>query len=208
MQANAQEAAVVPKGFKPCYHPRFKEYGKSQPLRALCFSRSRYQLNQLSLRYGRPSYALSGATASPNINAACRHAYSSCSNTAKAGRSSAKVSGELAGHVVPSGAEVSGVGRAVTTVPGLSRAGVAWARTAWPWCRSSGADAEARCVEGSAAAMPRWWGPFLHGSVADIEGVKNVDDSERRGVEDVGGAAYVNDADGAAGVRDVGRDAG
>jgi len=48
----------------------------------------------------------------------------------------------------------------------------------------------------------------LHGSVADIEGVKDVDDSERRGVEDVGGAAYVNDADGAAGVRDVGRDAG
>jgi len=41
---------VASKGCKPWYRPRFKEYGKSQPLRALCFSFSRYRLNRLSSR--------------------------------------------------------------------------------------------------------------------------------------------------------------
>ena len=36
-------------------------------------------------------------------------------------------------------------------------------------------------------------------------GVENIDDSGRRGVEDVDGTAGVDDADGAAGIRDVGR---
>jgi len=31
------------------------------------------------------------------------------------------------------------------------------------------------------------------GSVADIEGVKDADDAERRGVEDIDGSAGVND---------------
>jgi len=44
--------------------------------------------------------------------------------------------------------------------------------------------------------------------VADIEGVEDVDDSERRGVEDVDGGAGVDDVDGVAGVDDVGKDAG
>ena len=77
-----------------------------------------------------------------------------CRNTAKAGRGDAKASGELAGHVAPSGAEASGVGKAVPTVPGLS-------------------------------------------DIADIEGVEDVGDSERRGMENVDGAAGVGDADGA-----------
>ena len=81
----------------------------------------------------------------------------SCSGTAKAGRSSANVFGELAEAVAPSGAEVRGVGRAVTAVPGLSGvwAGAAWARTAWALVGSSCADAEIRGVEGAVAAMPR-----------------------------------------------------
>jgi len=43
---------------------------------------------------------------------------------------------------------------------------------------------------------------------ADIEGVENVDDTERRRIEDADGAAGVDDAGGVAGVNDVGRDVG
>jgi len=43
-----------------------------------------------------------------------------CGNTAKAGRSSVKVPGELARTVAQSGTKVRGVGKAVTTVPGLA----------------------------------------------------------------------------------------
>ena len=43
---------------------------------------------------------------------------------------------------------------------------------------------------------------------ADIEGVENVDDTERRRIEDADGAAGVDDAGGVAGVYDVGRDVG
>jgi len=46
------------------------------------------------------------------------------------------------------------------------------------------------------------------GPVTDIEGVEDVDGAERRGVEEVDGAAGVYDFGGAAGVNDVGRDAG
>ena len=45
-----------------------------------------------------------------------------CSYTAKAGRSSAMVPGELARTVAPSGNEVRGFGIAVTTVTGMSGA--------------------------------------------------------------------------------------
>ena len=46
------------------------------------------------------------------------------------------------------------------------------------------------------------------GPVAEIKGVEDVNDIERRGVEDVDGAAGVDDFDGAAGVNDVGKGAG
>jgi len=50
------------------------------------------------------------------------------------------VPGELAGPVAPSGAEVSGVGKAVTAVPGLSGEGVAWSGALVPgqWRRFRG----------------------------------------------------------------------
>ena len=41
-----------------------------------------------------------------------------------------------------------------------------------------------------------------------IEGVEDVDDAERRGLEDVDGSAGIDDADGSAGVDNVGREAG
>jgi len=48
--------------------------------------------------------------------------------------------------------------------------------------------------------------------IISIEGVEDVDDAERRGVKDVGGAAGVDEVYGGlaglAGVKDVGRDAG
>ena len=48
--------------------------------------------------------------------------------------------------------------------------------------------------------------------IISIEGVEDVDDAERRGVKDVGGAAGGDDVYGGlaglAGVKDVGRDAG
>ena len=44
---------VVSKGCKPQYHPRFKRIRVSQPLRALCFSRSRYRPTTPSI-YKRP----------------------------------------------------------------------------------------------------------------------------------------------------------
>jgi len=44
--------------------------------------------------------------------------------------------------------------------------------------------------------------------VTDIEGVEDVNDAERRGVEDVDGAAGVDDFDGTAGVRNAGKGAG
>ena len=46
------------------------------------------------------------------------------------------------------------------------------------------------------------------GDQADIEGVEDLDDAERRGVEDAGGYADVDDAGGVAGVSDVGSDSG
>ena len=42
---------------------------------------------------------------------------------------------------------------------------------------------------------------------ADIEGVEDVDDNEKRGVEDADGTAGIDDVGGVAGVNDVGRDA-
>ena len=44
--------------------------------------------------------------------------------------------------------------------------------------------------------------------VADVEGVKDTDVAERRGLEDIDGGAGFNDANGAAGVDNAGRDAG
>ena len=41
-----------------------------------------------------------------------------------------------------------------------------------------------------------------------VDGVEGVDDAERRGVKDAGGAKGVDDVGGFAGVSDVGRDAG
>jgi len=41
-----------------------------------------------------------------------------------------------------------------------------------------------------------------------LEGVEAVDNAERRGMKDAGGAEGANDIDGIAGVVDVGRDAG
>ena len=71
----------------------------------------------------------------------------SFSNTAEAGRSSAKVSGELAGTVAPSSSEVRDVGGAL--------GGMSWGRRApgrrRPLCRNSGADAEIRGVDGGVA---------------------------------------------------------
>jgi len=61
--------------------------------------------------------------------------------------------------VAPDGTEASDVGRAVTTVPGLSGAGRLGPGGRGPWCWS-GADEEVLGVEGAVAAMPRWWGPF------------------------------------------------
>jgi len=49
---------------------------------------------------------------------------------------------------------------------------------------------------------------WLGRSGADIDGAEDVDDAERRGVEDADGVAGVDNADGVAGVDDVGRDAG
>ena len=39
-----------------------------------------------------------------------------------------------------------------------------------------------------------------------IEGVEDVDDAERRGMKDTGGAEGVDDVGGAAGANEVGRD--
>ena len=99
----------------------------------------------------------------------------SCSNTAKAGRSSAKVSGELAGAVAPSGAEVRDVGRAVPA-----------------WCRGRGLR---RC--GPRHSVRR--GPRRRGSgediigvarAGDVDGVVDADDVQNTGdsvdVDDVG----------------------
>ena len=72
-------------------------------------------------------------------------------------------------------------------MPGLSGAGRRGPGRRGPWCRSGGADE----------------GPFLRGSVADIEGAGDFDDSGRRGVEDVDGAAGVDDLNGVAVIRDV-----
>ena len=75
------------------------------------------------------------------------------------------MSGELAGTAAPSGAEVRGVGRAVTAMPGLpgAWAGAAWAGTAralvpeqWrrcrdTWCRGS-REQRLRCRGGEERA--------------------------------------------------------
>ena len=56
-----------------------------------------------------------------------------------------------------------------------------------PWCRNSGADAEIRGVEGAVTAIPRGW------DQANIKCAEDVNDAERRGVEDADGAAGVDD---------------
>jgi len=75
-----------------------------------------------------------------------------------------------------------------------------------PWCRNGGAGAETPgCNTEVVRAMLAWF-------IISIEGVEDVDDAERRGVKDVGGAAGVDEVYGGlaglAGVKDVGRDAG
>jgi len=65
------------------------------------------------------------------------------------------VSGELAGTVAPSSAEVNGLGRAMAAVPGLSGewAGAAWAGAAWvadiEGAPEDADDTERRGVEGT-----------------------------------------------------------
>ena len=88
----------------------------------------------------------------------------------------------------PSGSEVRGDGGAVAAVPGLSGACPPVQRYV------VSKEQQLQCRGG--------------GDEADIEGVEDVDDAERRGVEDADGVAGVDDAGDVAGVGDAGRDSG